>query len=135
MEMSSSDKGVSQCSEAVVDHYGVTFSCLGSSLQKLTTKQEGLAAAVQQEGRTLNEERAQHRVEQMVSITGIYRSKLNRIREEMGTLSARSARLRQRAARLQEAKQKESMEREVQRDKDRVREKELIAKPSSSNST
>ena len=99
--MSSSDKGVSQCSEAVVDHYGVTFSCLGSSLQKLTTKQEGLAAAVQQEDRTLNEERGQHRVEQMVSITGIYRSKLDRIREEMGTLSARSARLRQRAARLQ----------------------------------
>ena len=71
----------------------------------------------------------------MVNITGIYRSKLDRIREEMGTLSARSARLRQRAARLQEAKQRESMEREVQRDKDRVREKELIAKPSSSNST
>ena len=34
--------------------------------------------------------------------------------------------------RLQEEKQKESMEREIQRDKERIREKELIAKPASS---
>ena len=71
--MSSSDKGVLRCSEAVVNHYGVTFSCLGSSLEKLNTKQEALSSAVQTEGERLNEERAGHRVEQMISVTNIYK--------------------------------------------------------------
>ena len=122
--MSSSDKGVLQCSEAVVNHYGVTLSCLGSSLEKLNTKQEALSGAVQREGERLNEERAGHRVEQMISVTNIYkwvsvtmmivlimffRTKLDRVREDMAAIGARSARLRQRAARLQEEKQRESM--------------------------
>ena len=122
--MSSSDKGVLQCSEAVVNHYGVTFSCLGSSLEKLNTKQEALSGAVQREGERLNEERAGHRVEQMISVTNIYkwvsvtmmivlimffRTKLDRVREDMAAIGARSARPRQRAARLQEEKQRESM--------------------------
>ena len=68
----------------------------------------------------------------MISITNIYRSKLDKIKDEMGNLSSRSMKLRQRAGRLQEEKQKESMEREIQRDKERIREKELIAKPASS---
>ena len=58
----------------------------------------------------------------------ISRTKLERVREEMAAIGARSARLRQRAARLQEEKQRESMGREVRRDKERLREKELIAK-------
>ena len=37
------------------------------------------------------------------------RTKLERVREEMASIGARSARLRQRAARLQEEKQRESM--------------------------
>ena len=46
----------------------------------------------------------------------------------MAAISARSARLRQRAARLREKKQRESKSREVQRDKERLREKDFIAK-------
>ena len=41
------------------------------------------------------------------------RTKLERVRGDMAAIGARSARLRQRAARLQEEKQRESMEREV----------------------
>ena len=46
-----SDKGVAQCSEAVVNYYGVTFAGLGASLEKLNTKQEALSSAMQREGR------------------------------------------------------------------------------------
>ena len=126
--------GVTECSQAVVDHYGVTFSCLGSSLDKLSTKQELLAVRVNQEGEKLNEERAKHKVEQMISVTNIYRSKLVKIKEDMQAVTERSGRLRQRAGRLQDEKQKESMERENRREAERLREKELIAKPASSNS-
>ena len=125
--------GVSQCSEAVVDHYGVTFTCLGSSLEKLNSKQEVLAVRVHQEGEKLREERARHKVEQMVSITNIYRAKLVKIREEMQALTERSGRLRLRAARLQDEKQRESMERENRREKERLRERELIARPVNSD--
>ena len=125
--------GVSQCSEAVVDHYGVTFACLGSSLEKLNSKQEVLAVRVHQEGEKLREERARHKVEQMVSITNIYRAKLVKIREEMQALTERSGRLRLRAARLQDEKQRESMERENRREKERLRERELIARPVNSD--
>ena len=125
--------GVSQCSEAVVDHYGVTFACLGSSLEKLNSKQEVLAVRVHQEGEKLREERARHKVEQMVSITNIYRAKLVKIREEMEALTERSGRLRLRAARLQDEKQRESMERENRREKERLRERELIARPVNSD--
>ena len=72
--------GVSECSEAVVDHYGVTFTCLGSSLDKLNSKQEILAVRVHQEGEKLSEELAKHKVEQMISITNIYRNKLVKIK-------------------------------------------------------
>jgi len=124
-----SDKGVALCSEAVVNHYGVTFSCLGASLEKLNNKQTQLTKAVQKEGEKLNEERGMHKVEQMISITGIYKNKLDKIKDDMVAISARSARLRQRASKLQEEKQLESMEREVRRDTNRIRESQLIAKP------
>ena len=125
--------GVSECSEAVLDHYGVTFTCLGSSLDKLNSKQEILAVRVHQEGEKLAEEQAKHKVDQMVSITNIYRAKLVKIREEMEALTERSGRLRLRAARLQDEKQRESMERENRREKDRLRERELIARPVNSD--
>ena len=66
-------KGVAQCSEAVVNHYGVTFACLGASLEKLNTKQEAVSGAVQREGGRLNKERAGYKVEQ-TSVTNIYRT-------------------------------------------------------------
>ena len=45
-----SDKDVVRCSEAVVNHCGVTFACHGASLEKLNTKKEALRGAVQREG-------------------------------------------------------------------------------------
>ena len=39
MTGSTNTKAVSQCTEAVVNHYGVTFACMGSSLEKLNQKQ------------------------------------------------------------------------------------------------
>ena len=129
-----SDKpGVVECSEALVDHYGVTFTCLGSSLDKLNSKQEVLAVRVHQEVETLTEELAKHKVDQMMSITNIYRNKLVKIKEEMQSLTDRSGRLRVRAARLQAEKQRESMERENRRERERLRERELIARPASSD--
>merc|ERR1712227_1194527 len=105
---------------AVVNDYGVTSACLEATLDKLNKKQDTFTEAINQEAEKLNVGRDEHKIE-------------HKIKDEMGNLSSRSMKLRQRAARLQEEKRKESMEREIQRDKERIREKELIAKPASSS--
>ena len=128
-----SNHAISMCSEGVVNHYGVTFGCLGASLEKLNTKQEILTVAVQKEGERLNEGRAKYGVEHMLTLTSIYRNKLVKVKEDMQILTERSARLRKQASKLQEEKQRESMDREAKRAKERQREKELIAKPAAEN--
>ena len=132
MSENDNQSGVSKCTAAVVNDYGVTSACLEATLEKLNKKQDTFTEAINKESEKLNVGRDEHKIEHMISITNIYRSKLDKIKDEMGNLSSRSMKLRQRAARLQEEKQKESMEREIQRDKERIREKELIAKPASS---
>ena len=103
---------------------------MATSLEKLNTRQEILTVAVQKEGERLNEGRAKYGVEHMLTLTSIYRSKLVKVKEDMQMLAERSAKLRKRAIKLQEEKQKESMDREMRRAKEKQREKELIAKPS-----
>ena len=131
--MASTSPAVSLCSQSVVNHYGVTFGCLGASLEKLNTRQEILTVAVQKEGERLNEGRAKYGVEHMLTLTSIYRNKLVKVKEDMQMLTERSSKLRKRAIRLQEQKQSESMNRETKRSKERQREKELIAKPAAEN--
>ena len=130
---SSTSPAVSICSQSVVNHYGVTFGCLGSTLDKLNTRQEILTVAVQKEGERLNEGRAKYGVDHMLTLTNIYRNKLVKVKEDMQILMERSAKLRKRALRLQEEKQRESMDREGKRAKERQREKELIARPAAEN--
>jgi len=120
---------VNLCSQSVLNHYGVTFGCLGVTLDKLNTRQEILTVAVQKEGERINEGRAKYGVDHMLTLTNIYKNKLVKLKEDMQVLTERSAKLRKRAARLQEEKQKEAMDREAKRDKARQREKELIARP------
>lgn len=130
---SSTSPAVSICSQSVVNHYGVTFGCLGATLDKLNTRQEILTVAVQKEGERLNEGRAKYGVDHMLTLTNIYRNKLVKVKEDMQILTERSAKLRKRAVRLQEEKQRESMDREAKRAKERQREKELIARPAAEN--
>ena len=89
--------------------------------------------AVQKKGERLNEGRSKYGAEHMLTLTSIYRNKLVRVKEDMQMLTERSAKLRKRTIRLQEEKQKESMDREMRRSKERQKEKELIAKPAAEN--
>ena len=117
----------------MVNNYGVTFGCLGATLDKLNTRQEILTVAVQKEGERLNEGRAKYGVDHMLTLTNIYRNKLVKVKENMQILAERSEKLRKRAVRLQEEKQRESMDREARRAKERQREKDLIARQAAQN--
>nr|XP_042701617.1 biogenesis of lysosome-related organelles complex 1 subunit 6 isoform X3 [Chrysemys picta bellii] len=58
-----------------------------------------------------------------------YHSKLVNIRKEMMMLHEKTSKLKKRALKLQQKKQKEELEREQQREKELEREKQLTAKP------
>jgi hypothetical protein len=112
-----------------VNHYGPSFLCLAASLDRLAGRQEVLTVGLQEEGERLGAGRTDHSLQHMVAATLDYRNRLVRVREEMVVLGERSAGLRARAARLQEAKQEEAMHREVRRAGERRREEELVARP------
>ena len=71
---------------------------------------------------------AASQLDEMVAVTGRYKDKLTRIRESMLRLAERSAALRARAERLQEAKQAQALQREVKRSAHQEREQQMIAK-------
>lgn len=58
-----------------------------------------------------------------------YHAKLVNIRKEMLMLHEKTSKLKKRALKLQQKRQKEELEREQQREKEFEREKQLTAKP------
>merc|ERR1712029_1160198 len=95
MSENDNQSGVSKCTAAVVNDYGVTSACLEATLEKLNKKQDTFTEAINKESEKLNVGRDEHKIEHMISITNIYRSKLDKIKDEMGNLSSRSMKLRQ----------------------------------------
>lgn len=68
-------QGVELCSQAVLNHYGVTFASLGSSLGKLCRRQAGVAEMLERELEQVEQGRADTRLQHMLTITDIYRNK------------------------------------------------------------
>lgn len=121
-------RAVGKCSKGFLDHYSTTFTKLSSDLERLNTAQEILTVDVKTEREKLDAI-ANDDLTQMIGETGRYRLKAVRLQDEMLALSERSERLRKRAAKLQDQKQKEALKRENKRVQDIEREKELVAKP------
>lgn len=119
---------VGKCSQGFLDHYSTTFTKLSTDLERLNTAQEILTVDVKTEREKLDAI-ANDDLTEMIGETGRYRLKAVRLQEEMLALSERSERLRKRAAKLQDQKQKEALKRENKRVHDIEREKELVAKP------
>ena len=69
---------------AVVNDYGVTSACLEATLEKLNKKQDTFTEAINKESEKLKVGRDEHKIEHMIGITNIYRSKLDKIKDEMG---------------------------------------------------
>ena len=68
-------------------------------------------------------------MQEMIQKTRQYHNKLTHLQREMVTLSDRSSQMKSRALKLQEAKQKEALKRELKRQDDFEREEALVAKP------
>ena len=72
--------------QGVVNHYGPSFLCLASSLEKLNSRQEILTVGVQEQADRVQRGRAEQGLEHMASVTLDYRNRLVRLREEMAGL-------------------------------------------------
>lgn len=70
----------------------------------------------------------EYKISDMIQKTKQYQQKLSGLQKEMVTLSERSANMKTRAMRLQEAKQKEALRREQKRQQAAEREEALVGK-------
>lgn len=71
----------------------------------------------------------EYKIHEMIQKTRNYQMKLVNLQKEMVSLSERSASMTSRALKLQEAKQKEALKRELKRQEQLEKEEALVAKP------
>ena len=102
-------------------------------LQEVSEKQIDLADKVASENEKFVRIEEGLHLSQMIEKTAAYKHKLETLQREMKELTQRSKQMKIRAQKLQEAKQKEAMKREYQRQKEVEKEELLTAKPAKSN--
>ena len=103
------------------------------ALQQVCEKQIDLADKVASENEKFVRIEEGLHLSQMIEKTASYKFKLESLQREMKELTQRSKQMKIRAYKLQEAKQKEALKREYQRQKEIEKEEMLTAKPAKSN--
>ncbi|KAK2577523.1 hypothetical protein KPH14_003614 [Odynerus spinipes] len=98
-------------------------------LNELTSKQTVLLNQMQRENKNLQDVLQDTDLNEMFSTIKSYQGKLVNIKKEMIVIHDRTFKLKKRALRLQQIKQKEALNREQQREHELRREQELIGKP------
>ncbi|XP_072748076.1 biogenesis of lysosome-related organelles complex 1 subunit 6 isoform X2 [Anoplolepis gracilipes] len=97
-----------------------------NELFELTNKQEALLAHMQLENKKIHETFEDIDLNDMFAAVKVYQGKLALIRKEMINIHERTYKLKKRALRLQQIKQKEALSKEQQREQELRREQELI---------
>ncbi|XP_064463756.1 biogenesis of lysosome-related organelles complex 1 subunit 6-like [Ornithodoros turicata] len=112
----------------VLKEYEDDLKKFQSILTDLTKNQRLLIDTVQQENGRFAEMQELYNLEDMFQTAKLYHSKLVKIKKEMTELYQRSRKLKKRALRLQQLKQKEALQLEQQKEREEERERHLMAK-------
>ncbi|XP_073706221.1 biogenesis of lysosome-related organelles complex 1 subunit 6 isoform X2 [Garra rufa] len=123
------EQTVQRLTDGFLSHYLPEMSSSKQTLQELTQNQVILLDTLEQEVTKFRECNAMIDLNALFTEAKVYHSKLVNIRKEMIVLHDKTTRLKKRALKLQQHKQKEDLEREQQREKELERERRLIAKP------
>ncbi|XP_020295656.1 biogenesis of lysosome-related organelles complex 1 subunit 6-like [Pseudomyrmex gracilis] len=115
--------------EGLLQIYQPPLEQVKKDLLELTNKQEALLVRMQVENKKINETFEDVDLNDMFAVIKVYQGKLVSIRKEMINIHERTTKLKKRALRLQQIKQKEALNREQQREQELRREQELIGKP------
>ncbi|XP_061607355.1 biogenesis of lysosome-related organelles complex 1 subunit 6 [Phyllopteryx taeniolatus] len=123
------NEAVYKLTEGLLSHYLPGLQNSKRTLQELTQNQLILLDTLDQEVTKFRECNTLLDLNSLFTEAKIYHNKLVNIRKEMILLHERTTKLKKRALKLQQHKQKEALEREHQREKELERERQLIAKP------
>ncbi|XP_077173761.1 biogenesis of lysosome-related organelles complex 1 subunit 6 [Paroedura picta] len=123
------ETAVEQLAEGLISHYLPDLQRSKLALKELTQNQEVLLETLQQEISKFKECNSVLDINMLFSEAKYYHNKLVNVRKEMLVLHDKTSKLKKRALRLQQKRQKEELEREQQREKELEREKQLMAKP------
>ncbi|PSN52988.1 Biogenesis of lysosome-related organelles complex 1 subunit 6 [Blattella germanica] len=118
----------SKLAEGLLSLYEPDLKRVKQQLDELTKKQGTLVSQLQEENARFNNIQTSDDLQQMFITVKLYQSKLIAIKKEMAHLHDRATKLKKRALKLQQAKQKQALQRESQIQ----READLIAKPQTS---
>nr|XP_006135099.1 biogenesis of lysosome-related organelles complex 1 subunit 6 isoform X2 [Pelodiscus sinensis] len=122
-------KAVEQLTEGLISYYLPDLQRSKLALQELTQNQIVLLDTLEQEITKFKECNSVLDINALFSEAKHYHNKLVNIRKEMMILHEKTTKLKKRALKLQQKRQKEELEREQQREKELEREKQLTAKP------
>lgn len=120
---------VMKLTEGLLSHYLPDLQNSKQVLQELTQNQVILLDTMEQEVTKFRECNALLDLNSLFTEAKVYHNKLVNIRKEMLMLHEKTTKLKKRALKLQQQKQKEALEKEQQREKELERERQLIAKP------
>ncbi|XP_034049458.1 biogenesis of lysosome-related organelles complex 1 subunit 6 isoform X1 [Thalassophryne amazonica] len=122
-------RAVDKLTEGLLSHYLPDLQNSKRALQELTQNQLILLDTLDQEVTKFRDCNASLDLDSLFTEAKVYHSKLVSIRKEMMMLHEKTTKLKKRALKLQQQKQKEALEKEQQREKELERERQLIAKP------
>ncbi|XP_003471809.2 biogenesis of lysosome-related organelles complex 1 subunit 6 [Cavia porcellus] len=122
-------RAVEQLAEGLLSHYLPDLQRSKQALQELTQNQVVLLDTLEQEISKFKECHSMLDINALFTEAKHYHAKLVSIRRDMLLLHEKTARLKKRALKLQQKRQKEELEREQQRERELEREKQLTAKP------
>ncbi|XP_035888903.1 biogenesis of lysosome-related organelles complex 1 subunit 6 isoform X2 [Phyllostomus discolor] len=128
-DLTAEDKAVEQLAEGLLSHYLPDLQRSKQALQELTQNQVVLLDTLEQEISKFKECHSMLDINALFTEAKHYHTKLVNIRKEMLMLHEKTSKLKERALKLQQKRQKEELEREQQREKEFEREKQLTAKP------
>ncbi|XP_026175740.1 biogenesis of lysosome-related organelles complex 1 subunit 6 isoform X2 [Mastacembelus armatus] len=122
-------KAVDKLTEGLLSHYLPDLQKSKRALQELTQNQLILLDTLDQEVTKFRECNALLDLNSLFTEAKVYHNKLVNIRKEMIMLHEKTTKLKKRALKLQQQKQKEALEKEQKREKELERERQLTAKP------
>ncbi|XP_056334286.1 biogenesis of lysosome-related organelles complex 1 subunit 6 [Danio aesculapii] len=123
------EQTVQRLTDGFLSHYLPELDTSKRALQELTQNQVILLDTLEQEVTKFRDCNTMVDLNALFTEAKVYHSKLVNIRKEMIVLHDKTSRLKKRALKLQQHKQKEELEREQQREREMERERRLTAKP------
>lgn len=121
-------EAASKLAEGLLNIYQLPLEQVQKELTEITNKQETLFGQMQIENKKLQETFDNAKLNEMFQTIKLYQGKLTLMKKEMASVHERTFKLKKRALRLQQMKQKEALNREQQREQEVRREQELIGK-------